>query len=243
MRLFILICLFPLVLPAQQISTTEPSSRNFLQRNNIQLGIFAQRDASPHSIYTFKAADLIPNLRRKGLLGIAISCQPFEELPFLQLQLRFGYEPIEHTGDNLDIGSNRFGGNFTEQISYDHWQLATGFQLEVMPTYRCSPFFGAHYLLVIPDNLRYIAQRDFDPDVDVPVYTELNGGGKLSQGWEINTGLRLYIAKHWNIKLSIYYSELDTRMNWPLLVSRRFSGNKLLITETIGVMLATQYRW
>lgn len=242
MRLLLFICLLPWVLPAQQVAP-DPTPQNFLQRNNIQMGIFTQRDASSYETYTFRAADLIPKLRRKRLLGIAVSSQPFKNLTFLQLQLRFGYESIKHSGDNLDFGSNRFGDNFTEQISYKHWQLAPGFQLEIMPFYKCSPFVGARYLLVFPGDLSYVVRRDYNPNFDVPVYTELNGGGKLSQGWEINTGLRWHIAQHWHLELGIYYSELDIRMNWPKLPSRGFSGNKLFTQETIGFMLATQYRW
>jgi hypothetical protein len=242
MRLLLLVCLFPWVLIAQQESPG-PSSQNFFQRNNIQMGIFAQRDAAPYSPYTSRAGDRIPKLQRKGLLGIAVSCQPFKKLSFLELQLHYGYERVEHTGDKLDISRNWPGENFTEQISYDHWQVATGFQMEMMHTYACSPFIGARYLLVLPNHLRYVARPDFNTDPDVPLYTELNGGGKLSQGWEINTGLRLYIAQHWNIELGIYYSKLDIKMDWPSLFIRRFSGSNLFTTDNIGLMLATQYRW
>lgn len=88
-RLLTLICLFPLTLPAQEVAQTDQPSQNFLQRNNIQVGIFAQRDASPQTTYTYRAADLIPKLRRKGLLGIAVSSQPFKKLSFLdKWQLR-----------------------------------------------------------------------------------------------------------------------------------------------------------
>lgn len=242
MRLLLLVCLFPWVLIAQQESPGS-SSQNFLQRNNIQVGIFAQRDASPPTTYTFKGPGLIPRLRREALLGVTLSGRPFKKFPSLQPRLRFGYEHIDHTGDYLDIGRNWFGENFTERISYDHWQLAIGFHLDIMPTYLCSPFFGAHYLVVLPDHLRYVAQRDFDPDVDIPIYTELNGGGKLSQGWEINTGLRWHIARHWNLELGIYYSELDIKKDWPILANRNIAGNKLFTNQTIGFMLATQYRW
>ncbi|WP_156825732.1 hypothetical protein [Lewinella cohaerens] len=242
MRLLLLACLLPWVLTAQQESSY-PSSQNFLQRNNIQVGFFAQRDNSSPQTYTYSVGGIIPLLQRKGLFGIAVSSKPFKKLSFLELQLNFGYERIDHTGDNLDFGRNWFGENFTEQISYDHWQLATGFQLEVMHAYRCSPFIGARYLLVFPEHLRYVAQRDFDPDVDLPVYMELNGGGKLSQGWEINTGLRLYITQHWNLKLGIYYSLLTIKMDWPSLSIGRFSDNNLFATDNIGFMLSTQYRW
>jgi hypothetical protein len=243
MRLLFFTFVLPLVLPAQEAALTDQPSQNFLQRNKIQIGVFAQRDDSSQETYTFKAADLVPRLRHKGLFGITFSSQPFEKLSFLKLQFRFGYEQIDHTGDHLDIGDNRFGKNFTEQISYDHWQLATGIQLEMMPAYRCSPYLGATYLLANPSNLRYVVRRDFNPDFDIPVYVELNGGGKLSQGWEINTGLRFHIAQHWNLELGIYYTELDINMDWPTLASRNFSGNKLLTNETIGFMLSTQYRW
>lgn len=243
MRLLLFLFALPLMLPAQETALPDQPSQNFLQRNKIQIGVFAQRDRSSHPTYTYKAADLIPILKRKELLGIAFSSQPFKKITSLQLQLRFGYEHIEHSGDKLAFGSHRNGYNFTEQISYNHWQLATGIQVEIMPSYKCSPFIGARYLLLFPGDLKYVVQRDYNPNFDVPVYAELNGGGKLSQGWEINTGLRWHIAQHWNVELGIYYSELDTTMDWPKIESRRFSGNTLFTQETIGFMLATLYRW
>lgn len=243
MRLIILLSCLPVFLFGQDFKANSFEEGSFLQKRKFSIGLLVQHDVKPIRAYDWKSSDYLPKLQRKALVGLAIEGLPFRWHSYIRLQARISYDKIQHRGDNVAIGDNRFGAGFEEFITFDHWQASLGFQFEAYPKATVSPFIGTHFLLAFPSNLTYDYFRPATTNPGLPLQVRIRKGGRPSPGWEVNTGLRIALAKHWAINLGLYYSDLNILINWPKINGRNFISDTLMTQKNVGFLLAGKYQW
>ncbi|WP_020536245.1 hypothetical protein [Lewinella cohaerens] len=239
MRILLVLCFSPLLLLGQQGSITE----NFWSQKKARIGLSYSSDHSPNDPYTWQANNIVAVIQRDLVLELNIGLQPFKNINILRTQLLIGYNQT-----NFDKGfkdswllQNWNGNGFEETIGYNSWQLGLGMQVEPFAKKIISPYFSGHLLLAIPSHIHYELSQA-SGGLDFPGYREVNGGGRVSPGFKVDTGLRLLPFKHFCFTFGVYYIEQDVLVDWPTFSGRNHE-KVLLALENTGVRMSLQYSW
>jgi hypothetical protein len=239
MRLFLLFCFSPFLLLGQQASVAD----NFWSQKKVRVGLSYSSDNSPNDPYIWQANKIVAAIQRDLVLELSIGLQPFKKINILRTQFLVGYNQTNFEKGFKDswLLQNWNGNGFEETVAYNTWQLGLGLQIEPFAQNTLSPYFSGHFLLAIPSHLQYELSQA-TAGLDYPGYRQVTGGGRISPGFKLDTGLRLQPFKHFCFTFGVYYIEQDVLVDWPDF-SGRNPDKVLLALENTGVQLGVQYRW
>lgn len=239
MRLLFSLFLLPIFL-FSQTPITEKAPLKFQHKYKSRLGIVRAVDYSHKDLYTLRDKIPVGLLKRSPAYDLSFDWQPWQQLPFLRFQGQLGYyeSTFNQSMESSTLLLDRFNADrIEERAEYNNLQLGFGVLLDPLHHRKLSPYFSGHLLLAVPTYVSYEVNQLLSQNAPGQRYVE--GGGRLSPGWKMGTGLRLRFLNRAYLTYGVYYIEQDLRVEWPRHRGR-IVRNKLLSMENTGVQLGLQ---
>ncbi|MEL6656225.1 MAG: hypothetical protein AAFP77_09275 [Bacteroidota bacterium] len=208
-----------------------------------RIGAILHSDNSSPNPYLGTGSLILPRTERKNSLVLASDFQVFRAMPVIFITTELGHYRVRAGNDNLNWldANNWTGAPFVESVQMKYTHFAIGIRAEPFGRHRFSPYLSYLMQYAFPRDIAYDYQSFTSPTFGPLDMVQINGGGKISQGWKVNAGLRARLHPRWFASIGFYHVFMDFLADWPVLNQRRFVQRTYMRLDGGGVELRCQF--